>query len=78
MGVIDRNGNGENRGVARAVVIRGGHEAGCHLIEQEDFVKDGMDYSLVLAQNSVGAKDRPWTDCHDRIWGPRKGRSGSP
>ena len=41
-------GNGENRRVARAVVIREANEAGYHLLEQEDFVKDGMDYSLVF------------------------------
>jgi SAM-dependent methyltransferase len=48
VGVIDRNGNGENHGVARAVVIREATEAGYQLLEQEDFVKDGMDYFLVF------------------------------
>jgi hypothetical protein len=36
VGVIDRNGNGENHGVAY------------QLLEQDDFVKDGMDYFLVF------------------------------
>src|ERR1700720_2731141 len=49
IGVIDRNGNGENHGVAREVVIREASEAGYQLVEQYDFVKDGMDYFLVFA-----------------------------
>jgi precorrin-6B methylase 2 len=48
VGVIDRNGNGENHGVAREVVIREASEAGYRLLEQDDFVKDGMDYFLVF------------------------------
>jgi SAM-dependent methyltransferase len=48
IGVIDRNGNGENHGVAREVVIREALEAGYQLLEQDDFVKDGMDYLLVF------------------------------
>jgi SAM-dependent methyltransferase len=48
VGVIDRNGNGENHGVAREVVIREANEAGYKLLEQDDFVKDGMDYFLVF------------------------------
>ena len=49
IGVIDRNGNGENHGVAREVVIREASEAGYQLLEQGDFVKDGMDYFLVFS-----------------------------
>lgn len=48
VGVIDRDGNGENHGVAKAVVIREATAAGYQLLEQEDFVKDGMDYFLVF------------------------------
>jgi protein-L-isoaspartate O-methyltransferase len=49
VGVIDRNGNGENHGVAREVVIREASQAGYTLREQYDFVKgDGMDYFLVF------------------------------
>jgi cyclopropane fatty-acyl-phospholipid synthase-like methyltransferase len=48
VGVIDRNGNGENHGVAQEVVIREASEAGYRLLEQDDFVKDGMDYFLVF------------------------------
>jgi len=51
VGVIDRNGNGEDHGVAREVVIREAKEAGYKLAEQYDFVKgDKMDYFLVFTQ----------------------------
>src|SRR6201997_4881887 len=39
VGVIDRNGNGENHGVGRDVVIREAKEAGFTLIDKYDFVK---------------------------------------
>jgi len=49
VGVIDRNGNGENHGVSRDVVIHEASEAGYALVSQYDFVKgDGMDYFLVF------------------------------
>ena len=49
VGIIDRNGNGENHGVGREVVIRETTEAGYRVLEQYDFVKgDKMDYFLVL------------------------------
>ncbi len=48
VGVIDRNGNGENHGVARAVVIREAASAGYELLGSYDFVKDDMDYFLVF------------------------------
>ena len=48
IGVIDRNGNGENHGVERDVVIREAKEAGYELAGKYDFVKDGMDYFLVF------------------------------
>jgi SAM-dependent methyltransferase len=50
VGVIDREGNGENHGIAREVVIREANEAGFQLLEKYDFVKDGMDYFLVFAK----------------------------
>ncbi|MGH9501991.1 MAG: class I SAM-dependent methyltransferase [Terriglobales bacterium] len=49
VGVIDRNGNGENHGVSSDVVIREANEAGYRLVQKYDFVKDGMDYFLVFA-----------------------------
>jgi hypothetical protein len=49
VGVIDRNGNGEDHGVEREVVIREAKEAGYKLVDQYDFVKpDKMDYFLVF------------------------------
>ncbi len=48
VGIIDRNGNGENHGVAREVVIREAASAGLALVGSYDFVKDDMDYFLVL------------------------------
>ncbi len=49
VGIIDRNGNGEDHGVGRDVVIREAKEAGYKLLEQYDFVKgDKMDYFLVF------------------------------
>jgi SAM-dependent methyltransferase len=49
VGVIDRNGNGEDHGVSRDIVIREAKEAGYRLDEQYDFVKgDKMDYFLIF------------------------------
>jgi SAM-dependent methyltransferase len=49
VGVIDRNGNGEDHGIGRDVVIREAKEAGYNLAQQYDFVKgDKMDYFLVF------------------------------
>jgi len=49
VGVIDRNGNGENHGVGKDVVIHEAAQAGYGLTEQYDFVKgDGVDYFLVF------------------------------
>jgi cyclopropane fatty-acyl-phospholipid synthase-like methyltransferase len=49
VGIIDRNGNGENHGLAREIVIKEASEAGYVLLSQHDFVKgDGMDYFLVF------------------------------
>ena len=50
IGIIDRNGNGENHGVDRDIVIKEASEAGYILLSEYDFVKgDEMDYFLVLA-----------------------------
>jgi SAM-dependent methyltransferase len=49
VGIIDRDGNGENHGVSRDVVLREAAQAGYRLLEQYDFVKgDKMDYFLVM------------------------------
>ncbi len=53
VGIIDRNGNGEDHGVGRDVVIHEAQEAGYKLVEQYDFVKgDKMDYFLVFTPAS--------------------------
>jgi len=48
LGIIDRNGNGEDHGVSWKVVVREASEAGYQLLKKEDFVKDGMDYFLIF------------------------------
>ena len=49
IGIIDRNGNGEDHGVNRDIVLHEAAQAGYRLLEQYDFVKgDKMDYFLVL------------------------------
>jgi ubiquinone/menaquinone biosynthesis C-methylase UbiE len=49
VGIIDRNGNGEDHGIGRDVVIHEAKEAGYRLMEKYDFVKgDKMDYFLVF------------------------------
>jgi len=48
VGIIDRNGNGENHGVNKAVVLKEAAQAGYNVVGQYDFVKDNMDYFLVL------------------------------
>lgn len=49
LGIIDRNGNGEDHGIESDVVIREAGEAGYHLLKTYDFVKpDKVDYFLVF------------------------------
>ena len=48
VGIIDRNGNGEDHGVSEKVIIAEAEQAGYKLAERYDFVKDGMDYFLVF------------------------------
>jgi cyclopropane fatty-acyl-phospholipid synthase-like methyltransferase len=49
VGIIDRNGNGEDHGVGEDVVIHEAAQAGYELIKQYDFVKgDGVDYFLLF------------------------------
>lgn len=49
VGVIDRNGNGEDHGIESDVVIREAGQAGYHLLKTYDFVKpDKVDYFLVF------------------------------
>lgn len=49
VGIIDRNGDGDDHGIDRDVVVREMERAGYSLTEEHDFVKpDGMDYFLVF------------------------------
>lgn len=49
VGVIDRNGQGDDHGIARDTVVSEAERAGYALAEEHDFVKgDGMDYMLVF------------------------------
>jgi SAM-dependent methyltransferase len=49
LGVIDRNGKGDDHGVGADTVVKEAARAGFELVEQYDFVKpDGMDYFLVF------------------------------
>lgn len=55
LGIIDRNGTGDDHGVNRDVVLKEASEAGFSLREEYDFVKDdGMDYFLVFQLASPG------------------------
>jgi len=49
LGVIDRNGSGDNHGVSRDTVVAEAAQAGFALVDEYDFVKpDGMDYFLIF------------------------------
>jgi predicted methyltransferase len=49
VGIIDRNGNGENHGLNRDVVVKEMREAGYKLVGTYDFTKaDGQDYFLIF------------------------------
>jgi ubiquinone/menaquinone biosynthesis C-methylase UbiE len=53
VGVIDRNGNGEDHGIAKDVIVQEAARAGYHLTSQYDFVKaDREDYFLVFEANA--------------------------
>jgi SAM-dependent methyltransferase len=54
LGIIDRNGKGDDHGVERDTIVREAERAGYRLAEEHDFVKgDNMDYFLVF---TVGGK----------------------
>jgi ubiquinone/menaquinone biosynthesis C-methylase UbiE len=50
VGIIDRDGNGEDHGIHKEVVLREAGQAGYRLLEEHDnlVVDDQMDYFLVL------------------------------
>jgi hypothetical protein len=52
IGVIDRNGNGEDHGIQKEVIVQEAARAGYHLTGEHDFVKaDREDYFLVFEPN---------------------------
>jgi len=60
IGIIDRNGDGENHGVNKDVVVHEAAQAGYELRDSQDFVKaDGMDYFLIFAVSSKQPQDPP-------------------
>jgi SAM-dependent methyltransferase len=49
VGIIDKNGNGDDHGINKEVIIEEAKRAGFVLVNEYDFVKpDGMDYFLVF------------------------------
>ena len=49
LGIIDRNGKGDDHGINAETVVKEAQRAGFMLVEQHDFVKtDDVDYFLVL------------------------------
>jgi hypothetical protein len=50
VGIIDRDGTGENHGVQKKIVLQEAEQAGYRLVEEhDDWVKaDRMDYFLVF------------------------------
>jgi protein-L-isoaspartate O-methyltransferase len=49
VGIIDRNGEGDDHGIGKETVIREAEQAGYTLVSEHDFVKpDKMDYFLVF------------------------------
>jgi SAM-dependent methyltransferase len=53
VGIIDRNGRGDDHGLDQSVVVRELERAGYRLVESYDFVKpDGMDYFLIFTANN--------------------------
>ena len=55
LGIIDRNGKGDDHGLDKGLVIKEVERAGFVLINQYDFVKsDNVDYFLVFRASDSG------------------------
>lgn len=48
VGIIDRNGDGDDHGIDKETIIKEAQAAGFVLKETHDFVEDGMDYFLIF------------------------------
>jgi ubiquinone/menaquinone biosynthesis C-methylase UbiE len=58
IGIIDRDGNGENHGIDKEIIIKEAKQAGFSLKEQYDFVEDSMDYFLIFQLDTLKSNDR--------------------
>ncbi len=58
VGIIDRNGDGEDHGIDKETVIEEAKKAGFSLKEQYDFVEDSMDYFLIFQIDTSKKDDR--------------------
>jgi predicted methyltransferase len=55
VGVIDKNGKGDDHGINKEIVVEEAKRAGFVLVKEYDFVKpDGMDYFLVFRAEKIG------------------------
>jgi SAM-dependent methyltransferase len=53
VGIIDRDGEGDDHGIAKETIIEEAGKAGFILKETHDFVGDGMDYFLIFQVGKV-------------------------
>lgn len=57
LGIIDRNGKGDDHGLDEAVVVKEAAQAGFTLVARHDFVKgEGMDYFLIFGAAEATAR----------------------
>lgn len=59
VGIIDREGDGEDHGIDIETIVKEANQAGFTLKEQYDFVEDSMDYFLIFEitkSNKIGRK----------------------
>ena len=68
--MIDRNGNGENHGLARDIVIRQANEAGHRLLEPDDFARWNGLFSSFWRKIALEPEIAQGTDCDGRIRAP--------
>jgi ubiquinone/menaquinone biosynthesis C-methylase UbiE len=58
VGIIDRNGDGDDHGIDKETVIEEASKAGFSLREEHDFVEDSMDYFLIFQLEKPNKDDR--------------------
>ncbi len=57
VGIIDRDGDGENHGIPQQTIIEEAKKAGFSLKGQYDFVEDSMDYFLIFQMDNAKKND---------------------